>query len=121
VEAGAALTRGRGAHRTPTARGSAQKADRPMQAIETKYLGPTDMRGSRVRAKAEAGSVIVPWDHALSLDENHTRAAQRLATKLGWRGKWVGGTLPSGVRCYVNAGRTFGSDFAVGAEEGEVR
>lgn len=27
-----------------------------MQAIETKYLGPTNTRGSRIKASAQAGS-----------------------------------------------------------------
>lgn len=54
------------------------------QAIVTKYIGPTDHRGARVKATADAGSVTVPWDHALDSEENHTAAALALATKYDW-------------------------------------
>jgi hypothetical protein len=54
------------------------------QAIWTKFLSPTDTRGVRIKACCEAGSVIVPWDHALNIDANHATAAQALAYKLGW-------------------------------------
>ena len=54
------------------------------QAIETKYLGPTDHRGSRVRAKCQAGSVTLSWDHALDTVANHAAAARALIRKLGW-------------------------------------
>lgn len=54
------------------------------QAIETKFLGPTDHRGPRVKATAAAGSVTVEWDHALGPVDNHAAAARKLATDLGW-------------------------------------
>jgi hypothetical protein len=63
------------------------------QAIMTKYLGPTDTSGARVKASCEAGSVIVAWDHSLNIDQNHTRAACVLARKLGWDGPMAGGAL----------------------------
>lgn len=67
-----------------------------MQAIVTKYLGPTDSRGSRVKAMADAGAVILSWDDALDPDGNHDAACAALVGKLGWGtyGRWVGGTLP---------------------------
>jgi hypothetical protein len=40
------------------------------QAIVTKFLGPTDHRGSRIKATAEAGSITVSWDHGLGVEEN---------------------------------------------------
>jgi len=66
------------------------------QAIQTKYLGPTDMRGGRIKASADAGSITVAWDHKLGIEANHTAAAQALAAKLGWKGQWSGGGLASG-------------------------
>lgn len=74
------------------------------QAIVTKYFGPTDSRGSRVKATCQAGSVTIPWDHALNSDENHLNAAQALVHKLGWGTRvgntyvtrLVGGGLPDG-------------------------
>lgn len=55
-------------------------------AILTRYLGPTDTRGSRVKAMAGGlSSVTVAWDHALNADDNHAAAAATLAEKL-WGG-----------------------------------
>lgn len=55
-----------------------------MQAIVTKFHGPTDTRGSRISAKCEAGKLMLSWEHALNSEQNHDRAALALATKLGW-------------------------------------
>jgi hypothetical protein len=73
------------------------------QAIVTKYLGPTNHRGARVKATAQAGSVTVEWDHALSVDENHDRAADAFVAKFAWVGweaqlpKLHAGALPDGT------------------------
>lgn len=63
------------------------------QAIITKYIGPTNYRGSRVKASASAGSVTLEWDNALNSDGNHAAAAQALCDKYGWTGEYaMGGT-----------------------------
>lgn len=67
------------------------------QAISTKCHGPTNTRGSRISAKAQAGRVSVPYDHALSVQGNHEAAARALAEKFGWVGKLVGGGNPEGT------------------------
>jgi hypothetical protein len=73
-----------------------------MQAITTKYIGPTNFRGSRVKATCQARSVTIDWDDGLNSDDNHDAAAQALAHKLDWNGKWFGGGLPGGKgNCYV--------------------
>ena len=73
-----------------------------MQAIQTKYIGPTNVRGSRVKAAAQAGSVILDWNDALNRDDNHRCAAKALATKLGWDyGEYISGTLPDGTDVWV--------------------
>lgn len=61
------------------------------QAIETKWLGPTNYRGARVKASAQAGSITLPWDHTKDVADNHIAAAQALAAKYGWEGSYVGG------------------------------
>ena len=67
------------------------------QAIVTRYLGPTNFRGARVKASAQAGSVTIPWSHELDVDENHEKAAVALAFKFGWKyRKLAGGGLPDG-------------------------
>lgn len=55
-----------------------------MQAIRTRYHGPTNARGSRISAEADAGRIYVPYDHALSLSGNHEAAAREFANRLGW-------------------------------------
>jgi hypothetical protein len=64
-----------------------------MQAITVKFLGPTNHRGARYRAKCDAGSVTVPQDYALNPYENALEAVRALLGKLEWGGKWVGGSL----------------------------
>jgi hypothetical protein len=76
-----------------------------MQAIVTRYLGPTNFKGSRVKATAQAGSVTVGYDDALNSEDNHRRAAGKLMAKYGWseHSEIVGsGELPDGRgSCYV--------------------
>lgn len=78
-----------------------------MQAITTKFHGPTNTRGSRVSAKCNAGRITLSWDHALDSTENHDAAARALIKKLDWiESKFCGGELPennSAHRCYVFA------------------
>lgn len=69
------------------------------QAIVTKYLGPTDHRGSRVKAIADAGSITLSWDHALNPEDNHRAAAEELARSKGWLWEWKGsGKVPARYR-----------------------
>lgn len=83
-----------------------------MQAIITKYLGPTDRRGSRVKAIADAGSITVAWDSALSAEQNHDAAALALTRKFRWDAKGyrhslVRGGMPMATPyayCYVPIG-----------------
>lgn len=63
------------------------------QTIKTRFIPPSNVKGSRVSARADAGRIILPWDHALSGDKNHAVAAAELATRLGWCGAWVGGWI----------------------------
>lgn len=66
------------------------------QAIETRYLGPTNTRGSRISVRAQVGRKIYSWKHNLNVQQNHLFAAQQFAKEHGWlcRGtKLVGGEL----------------------------
>lgn len=75
-----------------------------MQAIQTKYFGPTNHRGARIKAICAAASVTVPYDHALSVVENHIAAADVLLRRLDWSGRWVAGGLSDGSYAHVKAG-----------------
>jgi hypothetical protein len=65
-----------------------------MQAIVTKTL--TNGGRIRIKATAAAGSITIPWDHALNHEQNHCAAALAFASKLKWAGRWIGGFLPDG-------------------------
>tara|TARA_R100000329_G_scaffold147633_1_gene135470 strand:- start:1338 stop:1592 length:255 start_codon:yes stop_codon:yes gene_type:complete len=68
-----------------------------LQSIETKFYGPTNSRGSRVRAKACAGVLWVSWDYELGNAGNHAAAAEAFAKKFGWDyGDLIGGGNASG-------------------------
>ncbi len=74
-----------------------------MKAIWTKYIGPTNYRGSRVKATAEdrnafgsALAVTIEYDDALSIEANHDAAAVALCLKMGWPGGLVRGGRPDG-------------------------
>lgn len=51
------------------------------QTIITRFLGPTNHRGSRIKATAWRASVTVPYDYALG-DRSHAAAAEALCDKL---------------------------------------
>lgn len=83
------------------------------QAIVTKYYGPTNTRGSRIKATSASGkSLTLPWAYELGVDENHAAAAVALAQKLGWEGRFVMGGLADGAQVFVDAG---GPSFAIGS------
>ena len=64
-----------------------------MKAIETKYLGPTNFRGSRIKVTDGDNSMILGMNDALDVDDNHDQAALAFFNDLGWHGKLIrGGT-----------------------------
>ena len=50
-------------------------------AITTKYIGPRDTRGSRVKATGAQGSVYVDWASELGSEENHRAAFEKYMDK----------------------------------------
>ena len=79
------------------------------QAITTKYLGPSNVRGSRVKATAAGGSVILDWNDAGNPNENYKAAALALASKLDWQGTWVAGGHHDGTVIWVDASDMYDS------------
>jgi len=74
-----------------------------MQAITTKYLGPTNTKGSRIKASCEAGSITVSYDHELSHCDNHDAACKALLNKLEWKGNYIGGGYSNGYIYVCNS------------------
>lgn len=68
-----------------------------MQAIHTKFIAPTNHRGSRVSAQCAAGRIVVSWDYSADPDGNHARAARMLVQKLGWATRDGGRTVETFV------------------------
>lgn len=76
-----------------------------MQAIQTRYLSPTNTRNPRIKAWAAAGSITIPYPHELSGQAVHRAAAEALIIKLDWAktvyGPLLGGCLPNGDYAFV--------------------
>lgn len=81
------------------------------QGITTRFLGPSNVKGSRYKATARPGkgfSLTMPADHALNYEDNHAKAAQALAAKLGWDGLWVcGGSPDERGYIFVHSGSSY--------------
>ena len=69
-----------------------------MKAIQVKYLGPTNNRGSRWKAWVHGGAnVTLRHDYTMNSEENARCAAHILAAKLAWCSPITGsGALPNG-------------------------
>lgn len=68
-----------------------------MKAILTKYVGPSNVKGSRIIASDSDGNrVIMSYPYELSGEDAHRKAAQTLCDKMGWTGELVGGGLKNG-------------------------
>ena len=80
-----------------------------MQAIQTKYFGPTNSRGSRIVATCAAKRISVGYLHELNVEQNHFHAAESLRLALGWQGDGYGdlvsGCLRDGSYVHTMTGR----------------
>ena len=70
-----------------------------MQTIETRYLGATNYRGSRMVATASGAEtrVTIPYDSGVDDADCHKQAALALCAKLNWEGKMIGGHGKDGM------------------------
>jgi hypothetical protein len=82
------------------------------QGITTKFFGPTNTKGSRIKAIARKRdkwggemSLIEPRNYGLETPDDHARVAKLLAAKLGWSGLYICGGKPADDGyMFVNAG-----------------
>lgn len=78
------------------------------QAIETRYVGPTNHRGFRVIATTPGGHRHVrQWDYSLGIEANHYAAAEALRAKLDWPAIKAGGSTKAGYAFITSAGYAF--------------
>ncbi len=80
-----------------------------MKAIQTKYLSPTNTRGSRIKAfDCDGNSITLHQAHNLNFEENCFQAALAFIDKMGWN--WAkdkiisGGTKSGYVFCFNGRG-----------------
>ena len=86
------------------------------QAIQTKYLCPTNTKGSRIKAFCSRGSVTISFPHDIADSERGRFAAKELIKKFvvqdktqfgtppaqnPWNREFVTGCLPDGSECHV--------------------
>jgi hypothetical protein len=48
------------------------------EAVITKYLAPTNTRGSRISVKGYGKRMIISWNYSLNAGDNHYQAALTL-------------------------------------------
>ena len=89
-----------------------------MQAIETKYICPTNTRGARLKASCGRGSIIISYPDEFNMEKAHIKAANELITKFnvmdalqygkesvksgkGWNTPFVTGQLKDGTFVHV--------------------
>ena len=85
-----------------------------MQAIVTKYLPPSNIRGSRVKATCQRGSITVSLPPELNRNDYHAYAANKLVDKFikedaerygsnknPWANPRITGELPNGDYVHV--------------------
>lgn len=66
--------------------------------IETKYLGYTNHRPSRIVASRGRRRHYVPYDHSMTPQDNHAAAAKVLADEMTTKGRWIAANHHDGDR-----------------------
>ena len=90
------------------------------QAIETKYIGPANTKGGRIKAECWGGNTTISYPHELNSDEAHKAAAQALIEKMtalalkhgGSRSIWNAGH-------WVQGGNAKGTGYVFTVTEGK--
>lgn len=68
-----------------------------MKAIITKYIGPSNCRGSRIKATdTEHNQITISYDDSLNSDQAHMKAAIALCGKMKWPANLIGGGVKDG-------------------------
>lgn len=74
------------------------------QAIQVKYLPPTNYKGARFSVRTQAKTKIYNEPiNAFGVEQNALVIATRFAREMGWTGVYYGGTLKNGDNVFVQA------------------
>lgn len=71
------------------------------QAIRTKYIGPTDLKPSRIVATCAAKRIVRSRNTELNMSDTHIAVANELRDINGWSGDLVCGCLADGSYVHV--------------------
>jgi hypothetical protein len=73
------------------------------QAIQTRYIGPSNTKGARIVARCAAKRIIVSRHRfdELSTEKAHQAVAKLLAKQLDWTGDMITGCLHDGSYAHV--------------------
>lgn len=88
-----------------------------MKAILTKYVGPTNTRGSRIVVTDGDTRMLVNYDDGKRSEETHADAVVAFCERLGWSGELIQGGLKNGY-VHVFTGRGARSEFTRVKEAG---
>jgi hypothetical protein len=73
-----------------------------MQSIITKFISPSNHRGSRIAARSTTGiRKIYPYNNKLKPEANHASAALSLVKFLDWEGELIGGDIADSEKAWV--------------------
>lgn len=72
-----------------------------MQAIETKFIGPTNTKGARIKAILACKSIVIPYPYEYEETEAHHYAALSLINTLQWNVSIITGKLRNGNYVHV--------------------
>jgi hypothetical protein len=71
------------------------------QSITTRYLGPTNRLGGRIKATSTGGMTITRYYDHSGIEAFHAKVAMILAGDLGWDGEWIMGGLDDNGYVFV--------------------
>lgn len=74
------------------------------QAVRTKYIPPTNHRGSRIKASCQSMTLTLEWEDGMGVEDNHVKACDELCRRMMeksrgggiWKDKRACGQLPDG-------------------------